>query len=368
MQETYSTVINNELQKEQFSKVKENSSTGYRLSINKKQFENVIIQILETLKNDQNTLDKLNQYAKKQQNSAKITASTIDNYIKSIEEDTEESDVTWEITVWVQKGKTIKMSITNPKNGLEITFEKKKEEDNLQYNASLTVNDENLGDVGIYVSANYRGLKEMQTVKEEYSVELQMQESETTTVKYQFENQIDFTDAVEIEEFSNKNAMLLNNYEEEKVSNFLQQVGNRISQVNKSQMEELGLQENENPLIQMFSPIFGAAVYSQAANTIGSNNLTEMEVTAFNQTFENYVGTNIQGTTVKGLITTVQLNMEEQEEEKIKEIHFDGEEYEVTEQNIAFIKDGIERETAYRVEVEKDENTGLIYRIVINKK
>ncbi len=84
LQETYSSIINNGLEENQFSKVKENGSTGYRLSINKEQFKKIAIQILETLKNDQNTLDKLNEYAKKQQNSAKITASTIDNSIKSI--------------------------------------------------------------------------------------------------------------------------------------------------------------------------------------------------------------------------------------------------------------------------------------------
>ena len=51
----------------------------------------------------------------------------------------------------------------------------------------------------------------------------------------------------------------------------------------------------------------------------------------------------------------------------IKEIHFDGEEYEATDQNITLIKDAIEAETLYRVEFELDANTGLIYRAVINK-
>ena len=52
---------------------------------------------------------------------------------------------------------------------------------------------------------------------------------------------------------------------------------------------------------------------------------------------------------------------------QITEIHFDGEEYEVSEQNITLIKDMIETEILYRVEFELDSNTGLIYRVVINK-
>ena len=46
----------------------------------------------------------------------------------------------------------------------------------------------------------------------------------------------------------------------------------------------------------------------------------------------------------------------------------DGEEYEVTEQNITFLKSSINVDDAYRVEFEKDSNTGLIYRAVINKR
>ena len=76
------------------------------------------------------------------------------------------------------------------------------------------------------------------------------------------------------------------------------------------------------------------------------------------------------GVTVKGLLSTIQRNNETREDEsrKIKEIHFDGEEYEVTEQNITLLKSNVETEKAYRVEFEKDEDTGIIYRAVINKK
>ena len=166
--------------------------------------------------------------------------------------------------------------------------------------------------------------------------------------------------------------MILNDYEEEQVNNFLKQVEERIKKVNKQQMEELGLKENENPLIQMFMmPFWQSLAYSQAAGAISnSGNMSELEVTTFNQKFENYEGTNLQGVTVKGLLSTIQLNNESQEDEnkKIKEIHFDGEEYEVTDPNIVFLKSSVETETAYRVEFERDENTGMIYRAVINKK
>ena len=74
------------------------------------------------------------------------------------------------------------------------------------------------------------------------------------------------------------------------------------------------------------------------------------------------------GTTTRGLLTVIQTNNEEEGTQKIKEINFDGTEYEVTDQNIVFIKSSIEPESYYRIEFEKDTDTGIIYRVVINKK
>ena len=53
---------------------------------------------------------------------------------------------------------------------------------------------------------------------------------------------------------------------------------------------------------------------------------------------------------------------------KIEEINFNGEEYEVNQQNIAALKDEVVAENYYRVEFEKDPNSGRIYRAVINQK
>ena len=56
------------------------------------------------------------------------------------------------------------------------------------------------------------------------------------------------------------------------------------------------------------------------------------------------------------------------EQNEIKEINYNGEEYEASEQNITLIKGEIDTEKSYRVEFEKDQDTGLIYRAVINEK
>ena len=53
---------------------------------------------------------------------------------------------------------------------------------------------------------------------------------------------------------------------------------------------------------------------------------------------------------------------------KITEINFNGEEYETTEENIALIKNNMSMEKNYRIEFEKEQETGLVFRAVINER
>lgn len=359
-EEKYIDIINTQLQDSQFEKVEENNSKGYKLTITEQQIKNIIIQLLETLKSDQATLDKINEYSE-----SSITSNTIDNYIKDVEKNSASEDEKYEFTIFEENKNVNKLVLKTSE--IEIQVEKKKEENALNYSISLAEPEEEDGTIAV-ISANYTGLSSMEEINENYKFELQQS---NMMYKYNFNNKINFTNSVSIEELSDENAMILNKYPEEQVSNFLKQVEERIQNVNKEQMEELGIEENENPLLQILIPIIGNTINSQNMVQINdlSSDMKNIEVRTFNQKFENYESSNQRGTAVKGLLSTIQLNNESLEEgnQKIEEIHFDGEEYEVTDQNIAYLKSSVELETSYRVEFERDENTGYIYRVVINK-
>ena len=151
-------------------------------------------------------------------------------------------------------------------------------------------------------------------------------------------------------------------------------------------MEQLGISSSQNPIVQaIFAPILSVVLQSQGAESINSSSFQtqETDINTFNQKFELYEGTNIQGTTVRGLLTTISSNNGIQEEStnqnitssflnnnsrKIEEINLNGEEYEVNQQNIAALKEEIIAENYYKVEFEKNPNTGAIYRVVITPK
>ena len=178
--------------------------------------------------------------------------------------------------------------------------------------------------------------------------------------KYSITNNVQFKDSVEIEDLTEENAVILNDQDNEYVTNLMNAIQERIVEVNKVQMEELGVSENENPMQYLIPTLF--------ATNQATAEIDEQAVNAFNAKFDLYQSTNTKGATVKGLLTTIQNNNETEGNNKIEEINMDGEEYEVTEQNITLLKSSINVDDAYRVEFEKDINTGLIYRAVINKR
>ena len=239
----------------------------------------------------------------------------------------------------------------------------------------------------------FEGLQSLQNIKE--NIELKLFLDENFEYAYKLDNEINFTDSFTVEDFNNENSWILTNYDNNSVKNFLTQVGERIESINKEQMTKLGLKEDENPIIYLnpFSLTLSMNMKSSMEKSQESNEkerkqIEEQEellryyekqfssnyanesdaenIEKFNNKFEVYQGTNLSAQTVKGLLTTIGLNNEDDENNKIKEINFEGQEYEASEQNITFVKSDIDMSKNYRVEFEKDQDTGIIYRVIIN--
>ena len=221
--------------------------------------------------------------------------------------------------------------------------------------------------VNILLNLNFTNITSNEGITEDY--ELQIGNNDIT-YNYKLNNNINFQSASNIEDFSDDNAMILSNYDSAEVTSFISQVRQRIIDVNKELMERIGLLENENPLFMSLPDL------SKFFNiNIAGTKLSEEEINAFNQKFELYQSTKLAGVTVKGLLTTIDQNNEQQENGEtgnsqlmITEINFNGEEYDVNEQTVTMLKEEVKTDVDYRVEFEKDSNTGLIYRAVINEK
>ena len=344
---------------DKFSNVNDANGTGYQLSLSGGELKDILVQLLEALKNDQVTLDKLNGYIKEIRNSANITSNNIDELIQNIQNNNELSNESFNVTVYKNGGRTSKITISL--NEAKIDIQKVANNNSVQYDISvdLNYNNDNLKITG---KINYDGL-EGQNVKETYELGL---ESGAKVYNYKIENNVGFTDSVTVEDFTTDNSTVLTNYDNDTVNNFLATVEQRLVEVNTAQMQELGITEDQNPIMHLI-PTLGS--YTDMINSLSESQVSEEDVATFNQKFEVYESTNLQGVTVRGLLSTIELNNEQEDETRqIKEMNFNGEEYEVNGQNIAALKEEVVAENYYRVEFERDQETGLIYRAVINPK
>lgn len=378
IKEKYMNAINQKLQKSNFSKLQNGTEKGYKLSLSGDEMKTILLNILDTLKEDQSTLDKLNEYIKIQKKSSKISKSDIENWITEINNNSDISDGKIEITVYTKNRKTSKLEILfseeKTSDEIKMTIEKTQTGNDLQYNIRINLSNNNEEILNVYLNCKYTGIQLLQSISENYELGINYkipeennnnQNSNDYNAKYTFNNNVNFIQSAEIEDLENKNANILNNYDKEQVTSFMEALINRIQAVNKKQMEQLGLGENENPIQYIIPNIM---LSGNMFSTINASDLDESEISSFNKKFELYEGTNEKGVTVKGLLTVIKSNNDSNEKAKIEEINYNGQEYEITEQNMTFIKGDIETEESYRVEFEKDQDTGIIYRAVINKK
>ena len=390
---TYFDNIFSQIQDNKFSKISEENSTGYKLTLSGDDLKDILTKVLETLREDEGTLDRLNQLLGLEQSASKIRSTTIDSLINDI---TNNSAIgTLEVTVYKTNGKLSKIDIQH--ENLKLTLEKSKQENELTYNANIEVLQDSRQIYNASLVAKYTGIEtnnviencelilgtnyssqennniteSLEELDEEQETTNEQEDSQNTVTnehveyKYTLNNTVQFTQGVDIEDFSTENSIILNDEDEEYVTNLMNAIEERLISVNQKQMEQVGISADQNPLNYVLPTI---VIENLTGNTSG-NNVTEEEATTYNNKFYLYEGTSQKGVTVRGLMSIIQTNNESatSESRTIKEIHFDGEEYEATDQNITLIKDSIEPETLYRVEFELDSTTGLIYRAVVNK-
>lgn len=360
IKDKYFKVIEEELHDNNFTTIKEGTKKAYQLTLSGEEIRNIIVKILETLKNDQETLDKLNGYLQMQEEFSEITAEDLDEIIEQFNSIEEFEDISLQITVHVENKKLSKIEVSLS-DYLKVIIEKQENADSKQYNMSAEVNiDEE--SLKVYFNAKYSGLQALQTINEDYELGF-ITGSEDYI--YYFNNEVNFVDKVEIEDFNDDNILVLTDQDAEQVQSLITAISNRMGEVNKKLMERLGLTETQNPLIYCI-PLVGLNSQT-SSNTTKSLEDTEIH----NKLFEQYEGSNIAGATVNGLLETIKINNASNLEDKdqtISQVNFNGEEFEPTEENITLIKSEVDINGTYSVEGEKDEETGLINRVVINKK
>lgn len=346
------------LSNEKFTKVEDQNGKGYKLTLTEEELDRFFEDDSDNYFLG-NTID---------------TSDSVTNLKERLDDLGVETEKI-EITIYGQND--IFNKLIASADGITLSIENVTENGSKGIRVSLEL-DQNGSEISAFLNVNYKGLSSMQTVQETYEIEVQVNDA---LLGYNIENVVNFTDNVDIEEFTGDNSLRLNDYGEEAVSNFMLAVTQRVTDVNAEQMQELGLEESYNPLITPITNFIGSLIQQMMGVSMSDedvNNLfwsdqkkqlNEAQIAEFNSEYEIYEDSNLPGVTTKGMLSIIDSNNESDKYEyKIKEINFKGNEYDATKENIAFIKGDILTDVSYRVEFEQDPETGAIFRVVINEK
>ena len=111
----------------------------------------------------------------------------------------------------------------------------------------------------------------------------------------------------------------------------------------------------------------GILIFSQAQDTVGSVNMSEQEIMAFNNKFTPYQGTNKRGTEVNALVQAVRVNNQSAHDAGASEkiITISGEGVKIKEADQYSVEGSVIKGDTYKVEIGYEK--GLVHTITISK-
>ena len=325
--ETYFKVIKDSIPTEKFSKQNNMSilhndvavdTTAYRVDLNQSDVKNVLINVLQTLKEDSITLNilasNLSTLNLEDYSNVNDLVNQIDTLIEKINKENNDDSKGLSIILYENGGKiiqteiiftnelkiTLDFDINKVNNKLNMTFENFSENQNYDTlkieiknqpltDGSLNEIKYNLDDKGeISISISTSG-----SVDDIINTNILCEISDSIEISYEAETSFGDLEEKIIDLDETKNCIVLNNYNQAQLQSIISQIANQLSKVIQNKI--INIQRGMNNL----------------SSNLGGNSLeSDLEddvVQAFNAKFTNYIG-NINGTNLKMLIDLVKNN------------------------------------------------------------
>ncbi len=387
----YINIILNNISSEKYSKQKNAlitvdnvsmNTNAYKITITKEEYNNIIINILETILEDDIILNKLEIL---QNSISNLGTSTInikqyiidllETEIKKIKDNnigTEETS----ITVYQYKGNLVRTTIedesrrtiidritneetekiiiqnteiSEEENNKKIEISKNTSNNNIQINIGIT-KEEN--DLSQNINFSINNSKVDNTINKEASV------SFNNEINLQYKNIINIKDNQEIDNLNENNNIVLNDLEQDKIQRL---IGIIKEKLNPSMVNIASKVAQQIPMLSS---------NSQNTNNISNeseNSVTELQRNRFNSQIEIYAGDEVTNDTVKEMINAISGNLGgiEVVNKNVLNIKIEKgkQNSELAERISKVISDG----ESYKVEMKYDNTTGLINTIVLTK-
>ena len=376
LKNTYQPVLKERLLGKEFTKSEDGSTTNYSVELANQEVIDIVSVLLETLKNDQILLPKLEQSLQEyidlmnQSSTEEITMqSMIQDMIDSLANSKVEDGT---IKVIVSQTNRMLSGITLDFGENEmIKLTKTSNQDTVTYVIEIvSPNEELQTSTTMYFKASYQGLEQLTTVNENYEMGVNIiKDGEEQNWVYTLNCTDTFNDSINIEDYGEDEIEILNEYDIEQMVTLFTAIGQRIAEVNASQMEEIGFTKYGNPMSYLIPKISMISMAYLESNAIDENSMVDVEdelanaeMQAFNQKFAQYEGSQGGATIMSLLQTVVSNNVSATDDNRKVEVTGD---INMTTDATEIPRESIDTSSTYNVQLEYTE--GLVSKIIITQ-
>lgn len=393
LSEEYSEIINKKVSKEKFEKKskqvitineKNITTNAYILKLTNEELNNLYVDLLESLKQDEIILNKLESIQNKI-NSININSSESkdlkESFVEEIDLQIEKINKTnignqeTKIIVYENSGKTIRTAIQG--KDYEINFDYINTQD--EKNIELIVKKDEIETYNIKLKKDKDGIKlDIYSNDETNPIKISLEQNKNESDKKIFNNinlkyenansklevsaeqEINIVDNFENENTLNdQNSILLNGLEKEQLQAVLNQVSEEVQQKINSISEEVKIND-----IQEILEALGIVNKQQ---NIEAGGITETEKNRFNSKFEILKGEELDNENVLKVVEAVKdniINAQVDTNEEIKiEISRNESNQDIEKSLEEYIKK--EKDKKYDIKIEYDEDTELVKYIIM---
>ena len=390
---TYLNIIETTVSKDNFSKEKNQAiqidgnsihANAYSLTLTKEQMNNLYIKMLEQCKQDQIILNKLDKMQtlwdlfNQNNNPILLREQFIQEMEKIINQITKNNIGQEEakIIVYENKGTTLRITIQNPDNEINIDtlslqnekysqiayHDTKREQlltcksNNEETNISLkNIENEKTTEYSLLTDQKINENKGIKNVTVTYENDTSLVE---TTIQQEINRVNQFEEEMVLKE---ENAINLSELEEETLQAIVKQVNNGVSQ----KIAEIMSNDIKKEDIGEVLKIIGLVKEGQSFEVMG---VTETEKNRFNSKFEILQGENLESSNVLNLIQAIENNFMDMEVISNTELRLKldraNKNEEVVNTLTSFIEENKNRK--YNAKIEYDETTGLVNGIILS--
>ena len=242
LKNTYLNLLKNYLNGKEFTYEELDGNLSYNVKISNEEYVNILKDIFTNLNQDELVLSKIVEITGV---SKEYITNEIDLIINDLNNDQNENNS--EVTLSIEVSQDKNYTICIKEEETEIKFSTKLENDNFILNFEIINNQ----DTNIYFNLAINGISSNTVSTNFENGYLTNANNQEQKYIYKYSSNVTFNDNIQIEDFNNDNVQVLNNYSKEQVTPFVEQVNERLEEINKNNMKDLGLDEDQNILIMM---------------------------------------------------------------------------------------------------------------------